>query len=99
MTTGNTSGGDVVAHVDASAQLVKIFYRNYRGQESWRTVRPIRIRFGSNEWHPHPQWLLDAIDVARGVERSFAVRDIARWTPQATGCGSVETPSGSVNLP
>lgn len=60
---------------------VEILYVNHRGVQALRTVLPLRIRFGSTDWHPEPQWLMDALDVERGVERSFAMVDVAQWRP------------------
>lgn len=54
-------------------------YTNYRGVRATRTVKPIQIWFGMNEYHPHPQWILTALDMERGVERHFAMRDITNW--------------------
>jgi hypothetical protein len=51
-------------------------YRNWRGEVADRTVRPLSVWYGSTDWHPEPQWLLKAIDVEKGVERDFAIRDI-----------------------
>ncbi|UYZ08579.1 hypothetical protein CFBP5507_06140 [Agrobacterium salinitolerans] len=51
-------------------------YRNYRGEVSVRTVRPLNIYFGSTEWHPEPQWLLAATDIEKGERRDFAIKDI-----------------------
>ncbi len=59
-------------------------YTNYRGERSRRTVTPINIHFGSNEWHPEPQWLLLAMDHDKGNTRLFAVKDIHSWTPAQT---------------
>jgi hypothetical protein len=65
---------------------VRIRYTNHRGETAVREVRPQRVWFGATEWHPEPQWLLDAVDVERGVERSFALRDVAAFDvqPEAT---------------
>jgi len=63
----------------ADIRRVVIDYRNYRGERVWRTIVPRRIHFGSTEWHPEEQWLLDALDVEREVERTFAIKDIAAW--------------------
>jgi hypothetical protein len=60
-------------------ELVVIDYTNHRGDRSHRTVRPIKIRFGANEWHPEPQWLLTALDMGKGAIRSFAMKDIHSW--------------------
>lgn len=52
------------------------WYRNYRGEEGYRRVRPISLRFGVSEWHAEPQWLLKAEDLEKGSEREFAMRDV-----------------------
>ena len=61
--------------------MVEILYTNYRGEKDWRCIQPMRVWFGATEWHSEPQWLLDAIDKSRDVERSFAMRDIEVWRP------------------
>jgi hypothetical protein len=58
---------------------VKIVYTNYRHQTTMRTIVPERVWFGSTEWHPEPQWLLEALDVEKGERRSFAMADIRCW--------------------
>jgi predicted DNA-binding transcriptional regulator YafY len=60
----------------AEAQAVRIRYRNYRGETAVRHIKPCHIRFGATSWHPEPQWLLEAIDLDKGAERSFALADI-----------------------
>lgn len=54
-------------------------YTNYRGVKATRRVRPIKIWFGSSQYHPHPQWIMRALDTERNVERDFALRDISNW--------------------
>lgn len=60
-------------------QAVTVLYRNYRGEIRERRIRPIDIKFDSNEWHPTPQWLMDVIDLETGRERTFAMKDIRDW--------------------
>ncbi|MFJ8109021.1 hypothetical protein [Streptomyces sp. NPDC096132] len=60
-------------------EAVRILYVNYRGEKSWRRVHPVRIWFGATEWHPENQWLMDAVDLDKEVERSFALKDIHSW--------------------
>ena len=60
-----------------------VFYTNYRGETSERTITPIRPWFGSTEWHPEPQWLLRAYDHNKGAERDFALKDLGRKGPSA----------------
>jgi predicted DNA-binding transcriptional regulator YafY len=58
------------------AQTVCIRYRNYRGETAVRRIQPRHIWFGATSWHPEPQWLMDALDLDKGAERSFALSDI-----------------------
>ena len=58
---------------------ISICYTNYRGETSIRQIIPLKIWFGKTDWHPQEQWLLDAIDVEKNAERSFAIKDIKAW--------------------
>ena len=60
----------------AATEPLRFIYRNWRGDVAERAVRPLRIWFGSTEWHPKPQWLLRAIDLDKGAERDFAIGEI-----------------------
>lgn len=60
---------------------VEIDYTNHRGERAVRVVKPLWLKFTSNQWHRKVQWLMIALDVERNVERSFAIKDIHRWTP------------------
>lgn len=61
------------------ARIVEIDYTNYRGERSTRLIIPGRMHFGATEYHENPQWLLDAVDVQRSVNRTFALGDIHAW--------------------
>jgi predicted DNA-binding transcriptional regulator YafY len=61
---------------DVTGDAVKILYRNYRGETAVRQIVPFSIWFGSTEWHPEPQWLLEALDLDKKAKRSFALKDI-----------------------
>jgi predicted DNA-binding transcriptional regulator YafY len=58
---------------------VAIRYTNHRGETAWRIIIPHRLRFGSSPWHVGEQWFLEALDVAKGEDRSFALADIHEW--------------------
>lgn len=62
-----------------TAKLVRIDYTNWRGERSERLIQPLSIEFSSNEWHPDPQWLLFALDVAKQDTRTFAMAMIHDW--------------------
>ena len=52
-------------------------YRNWRGETAIRNIIPTSIRYGATEWHKEPQWLLVGMDVDKGEEREFALRDFS----------------------
>jgi hypothetical protein len=56
--------------------VYKFDYVNYRGDRSWRTVRVLGFRFGSNQWHPEEQLLIEVHDLDRGLDRAFAASGI-----------------------
>lgn len=60
---------------------VRIYYTNHRGAQSWRHIKPIKIFYGSTEWHTEDQWLLSAYDFEKNAYRDFAMRDIQVWDP------------------
>lgn len=64
-----------------AAGEVIIDYTNHRGTRRERTIipQPGTFRFESNEYHPVPQWLFDALDVEKGVRRTFALQDVHSW--------------------
>ncbi|MGV3721359.1 MAG: hypothetical protein ACO1SX_10670 [Actinomycetota bacterium] len=61
---------------------VVIDYTNWRGERAKREILPFRLWFGSNDWHPEPQWLLDAWDAEKDELRIFAMRGIHAWEVQ-----------------
>jgi hypothetical protein len=70
--------------MSTTSKRVTFTYTNYRGEVSVRLVLPPDTGgffCGSTEWHPEPQWLLRALDLHKGLERTFAVKDIKDWAP------------------
>jgi predicted DNA-binding transcriptional regulator YafY len=72
---------------------VVIDYTNWRGERSLRRIRPLAIAFENNEWHPETQWLLEAVDLEKGENRTFAMNNIHSWN------GSPPPPSGDGLFP
>src|SRR5207253_997262 len=72
--------------------VVSILYRNHRGETSVRRILPIGIRFSSSEWHPIEQWLLDAYDLDKQAERSFALADVIGWGVAGSPTGPAAQP-------
>ncbi|MBX9580244.1 MAG: hypothetical protein K2X87_08040 [Gemmataceae bacterium] len=67
--------------------VVVIRYTNYKGETALRRIIPRHIHFVSTEWHPEPQWVIEAFDLDRGAERSFAMKDILDWNAAEDGGG------------
>lgn len=64
-------GGEAQDH----SRSIMFGYTNYRGESAVRTTIPHRIYWGSTEWHPEPQWLLEAWDSEREAIRQFALTE------------------------
>ena len=64
-------------------QQVWLDYTNWRGVRTGYRVNPIRLEWGSNEWRPEKQWLLVAIVVGSSLEKTFALKSIHSWEPDA----------------
>ena len=52
---------------------IKIVYTNQKGETSIRRLVPETFFFGSSEWHPEKQWLMEAIDADKKEKRTFAL--------------------------
>lgn len=64
------------------SQSVTIDYTNWRGERRKRNIIPRRMRFGSNEWHRTPGWLMDAFDLDACEERTFSLANVHSWSPR-----------------
>jgi predicted DNA-binding transcriptional regulator YafY len=71
--------------MDERDDAVVIDYTNWRGERSERTVRPIRFYFGSSQWHPRMQWLMEAFDTSKSTNLVFALGGIHSWRPPVGG--------------
>jgi predicted DNA-binding transcriptional regulator YafY len=58
-------------------QRIRFSYSNWRGESAERDVEVVSLVFGHSEWHPDPQWLLEAYDHDRRAVRLFALRDMS----------------------
>lgn len=74
-----------------------ITYRNWRGETRERQIRPTRVWFGSTEWHPEPQWLMDAWDLESDAARTFAFSGFV-W-PKAEPAAPVSRPCAGCGEP
>lgn len=61
-----------------SSSPVKLWYMNYKGEISRRTITAIQLVHEVNEYHSkdgEPRWILKAFDHDKNAERSFAFHD------------------------
>lgn len=57
------------------SKSVFMFYKNWKGQTGLRKIVPNKIEYKATEYHPEPQWILNAYDISKGADRDFALRD------------------------
>lgn len=85
-------------------RILHIPYTNYRGERRIRSLLPLRLWYGATDWHPEPQWLLEALDTERLELRSFALSGFADSTgtptkaPPATDAPQPSIMSGIVSV-
>lgn len=51
-------------------------YKNWKGNTKERLIIPMRVYFGSTEFHLEPQWLLEAQCLQKKELRIFALKDM-----------------------
>lgn len=68
------------ALIDHPEHRVVIDYTNWKGNRRERVITPVRVFFGSNGYHPAAQWLLEAFDWADSTHKTFAMKDIHKWS-------------------
>lgn len=57
-------------------------YTNWRGETSQRRVQAWGVFWGTTPFHTEPQWLLQAFDHEKRVQRVFAMRDMKEVTAE-----------------
>jgi hypothetical protein len=60
-------------------RLVVIDYTNWRGERRAYRIMPLGLFWGSNEWHPTPQWLVIGREEGRSLRRTYALSNIHSW--------------------
>ena len=65
---------EMVAQFAAPPDVLHITYTNWKGERGRRSILPGRLLWGSNRWHPEPQWLVEALDMDKCATRTFALR-------------------------
>jgi hypothetical protein len=60
-----------------NGSFIEFDYMNWRGFAGHRRIKVQRIYFGSTEYHPEIQWLLEGIDMNKNDSRIFAMKDMS----------------------
>lgn len=65
----------------ADEKEVWIDYTNHRSEKRFRKIIPCAgtLRFEATEHHRPAQWVFNAWDVERQVERTFALANVHSW--------------------
>ena len=58
---------------------IKVIYKNWKGETGLRTIIPLSIFYGFNEFHKDEQWLMKVWDFDKEDYRTYALRDIKEW--------------------
>lgn len=59
---------------------LKFTYKNWKGVVADREVSDPEMVFTQSDWHgKEDQWFMKAIDLEKGDERMFAVKDIIKF--------------------
>jgi predicted DNA-binding transcriptional regulator YafY len=64
---------------DTTPRDVVIDYTNWKGERRMRRIRPGQMYWGTSDYHPEPQWLLQAWDCEKREFRTFAMQCIHSW--------------------
>lgn len=73
---------------------IELVYRNHRGEVRTRRIWPLGVYFGSTQWHPERQWLMNAVDLEdeSGSVKQFALKDFL-GTPSVSPSNPVDLSS------
>lgn len=69
--------------IPATDEEIVVRYTNWRGETADRRIRPYAVSFIGTNWHPEPQWILEAEDLDKRELRQFAMNDMAGPTMAA----------------
>ncbi len=65
----------------STTDAIRFKYTNWKGETGIRTVKPIKLWFGTTEFHKGHHWFLKAFDVDKQAERDYAIEDIIKIYP------------------
>ena len=56
---------------------IQFEYVNWKGESGTRRIEVGELYYGSTEYHPEFQWLLEGYDLDKKANRIFAMRDMS----------------------
>jgi len=59
--------------------MVKVEYKNWKGETGIRFIIPLNIFYGHTEYHKEEQWLMKVWDLDKKDYRTYALRDVLKW--------------------
>ena len=61
------------------SKSIKVKYKNWKGEIGIRTIIPLKIHYGSSDFHLQNQWLMDIWDCEKDAQRTYAMMDIIEF--------------------
>jgi len=58
---------------------IKVKYKNWKGEIGIRTIIPLKVHYGSSDFHLQNQWLMDVWDCDKDAQRTYAMMDILEF--------------------
>ena len=62
---------------------IKYIYKNWKGEIGVRTIYPLDISYGSNEYHTEPTYLLRAWDLDKKAIRTFDMSELIPYKSES----------------
>lgn len=55
---------------------LEYLYTNWKGETRIRKIEMMGVWYGESEYHQGKQWFMHGLDVEKGEERDFAMKDL-----------------------
>ena len=66
---------EILGNCKLEKMAIKVVYRNWRGKGAIRNVLPLKVWYGSTEWHKGQQWLIRVYDLDKKANRDYTLND------------------------
>jgi predicted DNA-binding transcriptional regulator YafY len=63
-------------YFNENPSCIQVWYTNWRGERRQRQIQPIKLWFGTTEWHPRPTLFIKAVDLEKGLPRDFDLSEM-----------------------